>query len=142
MTEGILIDRTVPELLEIDLSQTTNHGGAGLEAGATYLVLHGNRFYAGTFEQQWYGLNFQGIYAVGAQYDPPGTNRSLWQRIWKISNSAEIIPPTAAPLPIIDAEFHEIKRRFAGYVTDDDRKFSFSTLMRLIEERFAEDEIE
>jgi hypothetical protein len=79
-----------PILEEIDLSKTTKHGGAGLSVGPTYLVLYCGRFYTGTFGKQWYGLNFNGIYDAGAQYDPPGENYSSWQKIWKIKNAGAI----------------------------------------------------
>lgn len=77
-------------LKEIDLSQTSKDGGAGLEAGPTYLVLYGGSYYVGSFSTQWYGLNFNGIYDAGAQYDPPGNNYSEWQRIWRLDNAEEI----------------------------------------------------
>lgn len=81
---------TEPNLIEIDLSQTTKQGGAGLDVGPTYLVLYAGRFYAGQFERVWYGLNFRGIYGAGAQYDPPGSNYSSWQRIWRIEQADAI----------------------------------------------------
>lgn len=96
----------VPTLTEIDLAQTTNKGGAGLEVGPTYLVLHRGRFHCGTFSTQWYGLNFNGIYPAGCQYDPPGTNASDWQKIWRIDNADEI----AASLEL---DYAERQRRYA-----------------------------
>lgn len=80
----------MPKFTEIDLSKTTTKGGAGLEVGPTYLVMYGGRFYAGIFDMQWYGLNFQEIYDAGAQYDPPGENSSDWQRVWRIENAEEM----------------------------------------------------
>lgn len=79
-----------PNLIEINLSETTRNGGAGLKVGPTYLVLYSGRYYAGKFSQVWYGLNFEGIFDAGAQYDPPGTNYSSWQRIWRIENASQI----------------------------------------------------
>jgi hypothetical protein len=87
-----------PQLKEIDLSKTTRMGGAGLEIGQLYLVLYDDQMYLGQFKQEWYGLNFQGIYAVGAQYDPPGTNSSRWQRIWQITNMDELISGSRSSL--------------------------------------------
>ena len=80
----------MPKLTEIDLTKTTSKGGAGLEVGPTYLVMYSGRFYAGEFEMQWYGLNFQEIYAAGAQYDPPGENSSDWQKIWLVEDAEKI----------------------------------------------------
>lgn len=81
---------THPQMTEIDLSATTSRGGAGLEVGPTYLVLYDGRFHVGRFGMQWYGLNFQGIYDAGAQYDPPGANYSSWQRVWRLDNAGAI----------------------------------------------------
>ena len=80
----------MPKLTEIDLTKTTCQGGSGLEAGPTYLVMYSGRFYAGEFDMVWYGLNFQGIYNAGAQYDPPGENSSSWQKVWRIEDAAKI----------------------------------------------------
>ena len=80
----------MPKFTEIDLSKTTKDGGAGLEVGPTYLVLYNGQFHVGTFEKQWYGLNFNGIYWAGAQYDPPGENYSGWQKIWLFEDAEEI----------------------------------------------------
>ncbi len=78
------------DFIEIDLSETTQKGGAGLEVGPTYLVLYGGQFHVGTFDMVWYGLNFRGIYDAGAQYDPPGENSSSWQKIWRFNGAEEI----------------------------------------------------
>lgn len=79
-----------PALVEIDLNQTTTHGGSGLGEGSTYLVLYRGELHCGKFYRQWYGLNFAGICDAGVQYDPPGTNLSSWQRIWRIDNANQI----------------------------------------------------
>lgn len=79
-----------PNLTEIDLSKTTRKGGKGLEVGPTYLVLYAGEFHVGQFDEQWYGLNFCGIYDAGAQYDPPGENYSSWQRVWLFENAEEM----------------------------------------------------
>lgn len=95
-----------PILMEIDLSQTTSKGGAGLEVGPTYLVLYHGEFHVGKFSKQWYGLNFEGIYDAGAQYDSPGTNYSAWQRVWKFTNAK---PMSAEAEP----EFARMRREYA-----------------------------
>jgi hypothetical protein len=79
-----------PILEEIDLSKTTKKGGAGLEVGPTYLVLYHGSFHTGRFCEVWHGLNFHGIFPAGTQYDPPGTNYSSWQRIWRIVDADDI----------------------------------------------------
>jgi hypothetical protein len=61
-----------------------------LEVGPQYLCLIDGQFFCGKFSQQWYGLNFRPYGASGLQYDPPGTNFSGWQRVWRINNAAEI----------------------------------------------------
>lgn len=78
-----------PEFQEILLAGTTKHGGNGLEVGPLYLVLHGGHFYVGRFSEVWFGLNlFVGSHNI--QYDPPGTNSSLWQRVWRLTNETHI----------------------------------------------------
>ena len=39
---------------------------------------------AGKFTKQWYGLNFEGFYDAGLQFDPPGYNSSNWVALWEI----------------------------------------------------------
>ena len=76
----------MPTLVEIDLSKTTRQPGAGLEPkGPQYLCqIHGQLF-VGQFDLQWYGLHFNNwVSPVGIQYDPPGTNHSAWERVWRI----------------------------------------------------------
>ncbi len=34
-----------------------------------YLIKSDGRFYAGKFERQWYGWNFDGVYDAGEQLD-------------------------------------------------------------------------
>jgi hypothetical protein len=83
------------QLIKIHLRRACNHKGADNGHSRTdhpdirpgkqeYLVRYAGRFYAGTFEVQWYGLNFNGIYDAGAQFDAPGTNASRWQDVWEI----------------------------------------------------------
>jgi hypothetical protein len=38
-----------------------------------------------------------------------------------------------------DAEFDEMKKRFPPYVTEDDRSLDVTTLLRLVEDRIADD---
>lgn len=72
-------------LIEIDLDRTNRDGGAGLEPGPRYVVLIGGQFHKGWFTRQWYGLNFQGgPWSTGLQYDPPGENCTMWQKVWLI----------------------------------------------------------
>lgn len=85
-----------PKLVAVDLRKTVVAGGTtthpditpgkhpGITPGQMYLVLYNDQFYAGRFSRQWYGLNFEGIYDAGCQFDAPGTNKSRWQAVWKI----------------------------------------------------------
>jgi hypothetical protein len=75
----------MPELIEIDLSKTTRQPGAGLEVnGPQYLCQIRGRLFVGQFELLWYGLFFRNWHGVGIQFDPPGTNLSRWERVWRI----------------------------------------------------------
>ena len=60
----------------------TNHPDISLRKN--YLIKYDGRFYAGKFGREWYGLNFNGVYDAGAQFDKPGTNASSWQGVWEI----------------------------------------------------------
>lgn len=62
--------------------------------GTRYLVQYSGYLYAGTFGMQWYGLNFNGVYDAGAQYDRPDTNSSSWERVWRIEEDEEDTPIT------------------------------------------------
>ena len=55
-----------------------------IKLGAKYLAKCGGQFAAGSFSMQWYGLNFQGFYPAGHQFDAPGTNHSDWEALWEI----------------------------------------------------------
>lgn len=78
-----------PEFTEIDLEGTTKHGGRGIEVGPLYMVLHGGQFYLGRFTEVWFGLTMQ-VGSHHLQYDPPGTNSSRWQRLWRLDNELDI----------------------------------------------------
>ncbi len=74
-----------PILREIDLSKGNGCNHTDIKAdGTKYFVKHNGRYYYGSFNNPWYGLNFIGIYDAGAQYDTPGTNHSLWEAVWEI----------------------------------------------------------
>lgn len=49
-----------------------------------YLVKNAGQFAAGQFEREWYGLNFNGFYDAGLQFDKPGHNGSDIQGVWEI----------------------------------------------------------
>jgi hypothetical protein len=76
----------VKKLREVDLAKTTVRGSKELKVGPWYLVQIGGQLYAGKFSMQWYGLNFGGWSPnpAGLQYDPPGTNSSLFEKAWLI----------------------------------------------------------
>jgi hypothetical protein len=75
----------IPEFVEIDLSGTTKHGGNGIEVGPLYMVLHGGQFYLGRFSDVWFWLGR--ARHLHLQYDPPGTNKRLWQRAWRLEDN-------------------------------------------------------
>ena len=80
------------KLKKINLKKCTEHKEGGytehpdIGLRKSYLVKYDGRFYAGKFQREWYGLNFDGIYDddAGAQFDMPGTNESSWQAVWEI----------------------------------------------------------
>lgn len=75
-------------LIQVDLTQAKGHECPGIKAGSTeYLILHDGQFHAGTFGREWYGLNFNGVYDAGLQFDAPGSNGSDWQAVWRIKKS-------------------------------------------------------
>jgi len=81
-----------PKLKQVDLSKCCRKkGGHGeswhpdIDSKSQYLVLIGKEFYAGHFNLEWYGWNFDGgPWEVGYQLDKPGTNASEWKGIWEI----------------------------------------------------------
>ena len=52
--------------------------------GTKYLIKYDGFYYIGSFGRQWYGLNFGGIYGVGAQFNVPGYNCSSWQEVYEV----------------------------------------------------------
>jgi hypothetical protein len=74
------------KLKPIDFSKATGHECPGVKTGKTrYLaVLQGNEMAIGSFSRQWYGLNFEGFYGAGLQFDAPGTNASRWKALFEI----------------------------------------------------------
>jgi len=77
-------------LVPVDLSKAEESECPGIKTGRTqYLCLIGGEFFAGTFNRQWYGLNFEGWHDVGLQFDAPGTNASRWQAVWEILTEPE-----------------------------------------------------
>ena len=70
-------------LEEVDLNGITEQGNADLQVGSKYLCLIGGELFAGSFTMEWYGLCFDG-WLNHLQFDPPGSNSSRWQRIWKL----------------------------------------------------------
>jgi len=85
------------ELVELDLTKTGGNGQYAtqchpdIKPGIQYLCLIGGTYFAGNFQEVWYGLNFLGWdNEVGLQYDAPGTNSSRWERIWEIREAKAI----------------------------------------------------
>lgn len=65
---------------EIDLTKGEGHNHPDIIIGEKYICKINNCWYMGTFDKQWYGLNFNG-WLNHLQYDKPHTNASKWQRI-------------------------------------------------------------
>lgn len=77
------------KLVRIDLKKNTYMEGEktlirGVDTKSYYLCKIGRQYIAGKFTIEWYGLCFGDWGESGLQYDPPGTNCSEWQAIWKI----------------------------------------------------------
>jgi hypothetical protein len=77
-----------PKLIPLDMSLCTKDGGKrghpDINSKDTYLCLIDGKYFTGTFSSVWYGWSFNGWHGVGLQFDPPGTNASGWQQIWKL----------------------------------------------------------
>lgn len=72
-------------LKPVSLKGAKGHECPGIKVGKTqYLVKNDGRYACGDFSRQWYGLNFDGFYDAGLQFDAPGSNHSRWQAIWEI----------------------------------------------------------
>lgn len=82
--------KTKIRLVEIDLSKSGPFEDGGchdhpkISCKKNYLAKIGGSFYAGKFNRQWFGLNFDGWIGGSLQYDTPGTNSSDWQQLWEI----------------------------------------------------------
>lgn len=79
------------KLKKINLKKCTEHPEEGgftmhpdISTRKWYLAKHAGNYAAGKFEMEWYGLNFDGFYDAGLQFDKPGTNGSDWQGLWEI----------------------------------------------------------
>lgn len=75
------------KLVKINLSKGKESNHPDIKPGRTqYLAKIDNRWHAGSFSRQWYGLNFQAVYDAGLQFDTPGTNHSRWQELYLIKS--------------------------------------------------------
>ena len=74
------------KLIPIDLAKGENQTHSDIRTdGTTYLCKIRGLWFAGTFENEWYGLNFIGwINPVGLQYDKPRTNASRWESVFEL----------------------------------------------------------
>jgi hypothetical protein len=73
-----------PHLLPIDLGKRKDCDHPEIETLKFYLVQYDGRFFAGQFEKEWYGWNFDGVYDAGTQLD----DYSI-QAIWEIIPQVE-----------------------------------------------------
>ena len=75
------------KLIELDMSKAEKHMHPDIKVGTKhwYLVKVFNEFWAGHFNEVWFGLNFRPWHnPVGIQFDAPGYNASEWEGIWEI----------------------------------------------------------
>ncbi len=72
-----------PKLIPLDMKLSDGCNHPQVNCRKTYLVLVGSEFAVGKFSREWYGLNFDGLYPAGCQFDAPGTNASEWKQIWE-----------------------------------------------------------
>ncbi len=79
----------LPQFTEVDLAKTTKHGSDEVYPGPVYLALVNGRYDIGRFNPVWYGLTSDGSFG-NRQYDPPGTNASRWQRLWRFDNAEDL----------------------------------------------------
>ncbi len=80
----------LPQFTEVDLTKTTKRGSDEIYPGPIYLALINGIYRMGKFSPVWFGLNFSSG-ANNFQYDPPDTNASRWQRLWRFDNAEDII---------------------------------------------------
>jgi len=74
-----------PKLVPLDLRKGEGHEHPDIKTdGTQYLCEIGKGWYAGGFNRQWYGLNFDGWAWNSLQYDKPGTNASNWKQVFEM----------------------------------------------------------
>lgn len=78
-----------PKLIPLDMSLCTRdkekRGHPDINSKDTYLCLIDGRYFSGKFSPVWYGWSFDGWTGnASLQFDPPNTNASRWQQIWKM----------------------------------------------------------
>lgn len=73
------------QLIALDMSLAREHQHPEIKTDGTYyLVRFDSDYYAGTFHNNWYGLDFDGWNGTPLQFDAPGFNSSDWEQIWEI----------------------------------------------------------
>ncbi len=71
-------------LIKLDMKLAKEHTHPKIKTdGTTYLVKLKKGYFAGQFNKEWFGLNFNGWYNH-LQFDAPGYNHSSWKQIWEI----------------------------------------------------------
>ena len=72
------------KLKRIDLTRGEGHNHPDIKTdGTPYLTKYDGYFYAGTFDEEWFGLTFEGWHSP-LQFDAPDTNYSEWTDLWEI----------------------------------------------------------
>lgn len=77
----------IPKFIPIDLSKSDKHEHPDIRTdGTLYLAKHDGEWIIGTFDRQWYGLNFNWFWScvAGLQFDAPGFNSSRWQELYEM----------------------------------------------------------
>lgn len=78
------MDKNKIKLVPLDMNLSNEHKHPQIKTdGTQYLVKVKGQYFAGCFDEVWFGLNFSGWYAP-LQFDAPGTNKSKWEQIWEI----------------------------------------------------------
>ena len=69
--------------VEIDLLKGTREFHPDFDLDAEYLAIIDGQYVAGSFSRRNRGYSFHGG-LFNHQYDPPGTNQSGWERLWRL----------------------------------------------------------
>jgi hypothetical protein len=82
-------------LKKVNLKTANKHECPEIKTGLEhpYLIKVGGQWFAGTFNRQWYGLNFFGWFGGSLQFDAPGSNSSRWEEVYEIIEKKKPLKP-------------------------------------------------